>query len=68
MGDTYSTNLGPICPYCKHENASQGNDYWAEERGEGVVECDQCEREFAFIVDFTTHYYGKPIQPDEAPS
>lgn len=61
MADTYSTGTGPICPYCGHENDSAGNDYWAEERGSGTVECDECEKTFSFEVDYTTHYYANKI-------
>lgn len=54
---TYSDNVGPICPYCGHENASQGNDYRAEEQGAGEDRCDNCDNVYQFSVDFTTHYY-----------
>lgn len=58
---TYSTGEGPICPYCGHENPSQGNDYWAEKQGSGEAECDECEKRFRFHVDYTTYYYADPI-------
>ncbi len=59
--DTYSTDLGPICPHCGWENVSAGSDYWAEEQGEGEVECTECDNTFSFHVDFTTHYYAKKL-------
>lgn len=59
--DTYSTDLGPICPYCQTENNSAGQDYWAEQQGEGQVECSECERTFQFSVDYTTHYYAEKM-------
>ncbi len=62
LPETYSTDAGPICPYCTTENASAGNDYWAEEQGDGETKCEHCERKFRFMVDFTTHYYGYPIK------
>lgn len=62
---TYSTGTGPICPYCGHENASAGNDYWAEEAGSGTDECGECGREYRFHVDFTTHYYARPTADNE---
>lgn len=58
---TYSTDTGPICPHCGHENNSAGSDYWAEKEGSGTAECDNCEKPFAFEVDYTTHYYAKKI-------
>jgi len=58
--ETYSANEGPICPYCGNENASAGNDYWAEKAGEGKHECFECGRMFCFSVDYTTHYYAAP--------
>ena len=59
MTDTYSTDNGPICPYCGHENDSVGNDYWAENAGSGVDECEEFGGKYSFYVDYTTHYYAK---------
>lgn len=65
MKKTYSTGTGPICPYCGHENQSQGSDYWAEEMGEGTVDCDECTTPYSFSVDYTTHYYANAIDTEE---
>ncbi len=58
---TTSTGEGPICPTCLTENASAGNDYWAEQAGSGQHDCDNCGVPFSFEVDYTTHYYATKI-------
>lgn len=62
MSDTCSTDEGPICPYCGHENASVGNDYWAEQLGSGNADCDECGREYEFYVDYTTYYFASKLK------
>jgi transcription elongation factor Elf1 len=64
MSRTHSTSEGPICPYCGSENASAGNDYWAEQAGSGEHDCDNCGMPFHFEVDFATHYYASKINVD----
>jgi len=59
MTETYSSENGPICPYCGKENSSAENDYWAEREERGERECDECEKVFKFYVDYTTHYYAE---------
>ena len=65
MSDTYSTDSGPICPYCNTENDSVGSDYWAEVAVEGETECVECDNIFRFLVDYTTHYYGYKMEEDD---
>lgn len=48
-----------VCPHCGREY----DDSW--EFGEsGVVTCCDCDKNFWFEAEYTTHYYARPIKED----
>ncbi len=49
-----------ICPYCRHENHVEAEDYDSNEREQ---ECAECGRTYLQYDDFTVTHYTRPCPP-----
>jgi DNA-directed RNA polymerase subunit RPC12/RpoP len=50
-----------ICPYCRHENHVEAEDYDSNERDQ---ECAECGKTYLQYDDFTVTHYTRPQNKD----
>lgn len=52
-----------ICPYCRHENHVEAEDYDSNEREQ---ECAECGKTYLQYDDFTVTHYTRPCPQNES--
>lgn len=59
--ETEKGNRSLECPYCGYVFPSSWESWYQGADNSGVVDCDRCEREFAWSRDVVITYRGKKL-------
>lgn len=54
MGEEFDCDYTdePVCPYCGEEQS----DFWEMMDDDGLVDCQECEKEFRYVRITEVHY------------